>query len=75
NYEHKHSQLRFVTPHQRHTGQDNAILAQRKARIEAAKDANPSRWGKREVRNCTPVGPTTLNPEREQTKPIEKQAA
>lgn len=75
NYEHKHSKLRFVTPHQRHTGQDTAILAQRKTRIEAAKAANPERWGKREVRNCTPVGPTTLNPEREQIKQVEKQAA
>jgi transposase InsO family protein len=75
NYEHKHSQLRFVTPHQRHTGQDVQLLAQRKERIEAAKAANPSRWGTRDVRNCTPVGPTTLNPEKEPTKELEKQAA
>ena len=47
NYEHKHSQLRFVTPHQRHTGQDVQILAQRKELIEQAKAANPSRWGAR----------------------------
>jgi len=52
NYEHKHSKLRFVTPHQRHTGQYVSILAQRKEQIEAAKAANPNRWGKREVRNC-----------------------
>lgn len=75
NYEHKHSKLRFVTPHQRHTGQDQILLAKRKERIEAAKAANPSRWGKREVRNCTPVGPTTLNPEKESVKKVEKQAA
>jgi transposase InsO family protein len=75
NYEHKHSKLRFVTPHQRHTGQDQLILAKRKERIEAAKAANPSRWGKREVRNCEPIGPTTLNPERESVKNVEKQAA
>ena len=75
NYEHKHSQLRFVTPHQRHTGQDVELLAQRKERIEAAKAANPSRWGARDVRNCTPVGPTTLNPEKEPAKQVEKQAA
>ena len=55
NYEHKHSQLRFMTPHQRHTGQDIELLAQRKERIEAAKAANPSRWGTRDVRNCDPV--------------------
>ena len=75
NYEHKHSQLRFVTPHQRHTAQDVALLAQRKERIETAKAANPNRWGKRAVRNCTPMGPTTLNPEKEPAKELEKQAA
>lgn len=75
NYEHKHSQLHFVTPHQRHTGQDKAILAQRKRCMEAAKAANPSRWGKRDVRNCEPVGPTTLNPEKKPVKQEEKQAA
>ncbi len=75
NYEHKHSQLRFVTPHQRHTGQDKGILAQRKKRMEEAKTANPGRWGKREVRNCIPVGPTTLNPEKEPATQVEKKAA
>lgn len=75
NYEHKHSKLRFVTPHQRHTGQDKAILAKRKQHLENAKAANPSRWGKRNVRNCEPVGPTTLNPEKPSVKQDEKQAA
>lgn len=32
NYEHKHSKLRFVTPHQRHIGQDIEILLARKQR-------------------------------------------
>jgi len=36
---------------------------------------NPSRWGNRDVRNCTPVGPTTLNPEKGTVKKVEKQAA
>ncbi|RAJ93633.1 integrase-like protein [Aliidiomarina maris] len=56
NYEHKHSKLRFVTPEQRHTGQDKAILAKRKAVMEAAKAQHSVRWGKRQVRNCTPGG-------------------
>ncbi|GEM_PF-6627713 len=43
--------------------------------MEAAKAANPSRWGKRDVRNCEPVGPTTLNPEKKPVKQEEKQAA
>jgi putative transposase len=75
NNEHKHSKLRFVTPEQRHSGLDKVILAERKARMEAAKAAHPSRWGTRDVRNCTPVGPTTLNPEKEQAKIVAKQAA
>jgi putative transposase len=75
NYEHKHSKLRFVTPHQRHTGQDKAILEKRQERLEVAKAANPGRWGNRDVRNCTPVGPTTLNPEKGHIKQVEKQAA
>jgi putative transposase len=66
NYEHKHSQLRFVTPNQRHTGEDVEILAQRKMTMDLAKAENPIRWGSKEVRNCSPVGPTTLNPVKEQ---------
>ena len=34
-----------------------------------------SRWGKRNVRNCEPVGPTTLNPEKPSVKQDEQQAA
>ena len=66
NGEHKHSQLNFVTPHQRHTGEDKEILAKRLLTMEAAKDKNPIRCGTQEVRNCKPVGPTTLNPVKEQ---------
>ncbi|TMN59839.1 hypothetical protein CWB89_23680, partial [Pseudoalteromonas piscicida] len=62
-------------PHQRHTGQDEEILAQRKERMEIAKAANPGRWGTRAVRNCSPVGPTTLNPEKQHTGEVKKQAA
>jgi len=75
NYEHKHSKLRFVTPEQRHTGQDKAILTQRKAVMKVAKAKNPVRWGSRDTRNCKPVGPTTLNPAKEQMRQEQKQAA
>ena len=72
----KHSQLNFVTPHQRHTGQDKAILAERKTVMEAAKkQQTQAAGGKRNVRNCEPVGPTTLNPEKQPVKQEEKQAA
>ena len=70
NTEHKHSQLRFVTPEQRHTGQDGEILAKRKQVLERAKQQNPERWGRRAIRNCEPVGPTTLNPEKEPRKNV-----
>lgn len=63
NHEHKHSKLNFVTPAQRHTGKDVTILANRKQILEAAKAENPSRWSQ-SVRNCEPVGPVTLNPEK-----------
>ena len=65
NMEHKHSQLRFVTPNERHMGEDKVILANRKQTIESAKALNPARWGGREVRDCTPLPPTTLNPVKE----------
>ena len=65
NTEHRHSKLNFVTPQQRHNGKDTALLAQRQAILEQAKQRNPSRWGTRSVRNCEPIGPVTLNPEKE----------
>jgi len=38
---------------------------ERKKTMENAKALNPARWGSREVRDCTPVPPTTLNPVKE----------
>lgn len=37
NHEHKHSGLKFVTPDQRHTGKDAAVIAKREAVYAAAK--------------------------------------
>lgn len=65
NTEHRHSKLRFVTPAQRHAGEDAQLLGQRKRVLEQAKQSLPARWGTRPVRNCEPIGPTTLNPEKE----------
>jgi putative transposase len=64
--------LRFVTPQERHEGQDKAILAQRQRVLEQARERTPGRWGTRPSRNCEPVGPTTLNPEK---RAAEKDAA
>ncbi|WP_090272069.1 hypothetical protein [Halopseudomonas litoralis] len=72
NTEHRHSKLRFVTPEQRHSGDDAVLLEQRKRALEQAKHSMPSRWGTRPVRKREPVGSTTLNSEKE--RPM-KQAA
>lgn len=63
NHEHRHSGLRFVTPAQRHSGNDRALLAARDAVYQAAKQRTPRRWA-RQTRNWTPIGAVTLNPER-----------
>ena len=41
---HRHSALKFVTPGQRHRGEDIAILAQRNTLYAAAKVQRPERW-------------------------------
>jgi transposase InsO family protein len=64
NLEHKHSGIRYVSPQQRHTGEDHVILAARHALYTEAKERNPARWA-RYTRNWEPMGPVTLNPERD----------
>jgi putative transposase len=63
NGEHLHSALRYVTPNDRHEGRDKAILANRRVIYAAAKTTTPRRWTG-DIRNWTPVGDVTLNPER-----------
>ena len=41
---HMHSSLKFVTPNDRHNGDDKAILKNRKKVYEEAKKNNPNRW-------------------------------
>lgn len=62
NYDHRHSGIRFVTPAERHRGEEQAILDKRKAVYEAAKMETPERWSG-ETRNWAPVGGVWLNPE------------
>lgn len=64
NFEHRHSGIRYVTPAQRHSGQDQTILAVRHALYTQARERHPHRWS-RHTRNWTPIGAVTLNPERE----------
>lgn len=64
NTEHRHSGIQFVTPAQRHAGADCQILAGRIAVYEAAKQANPTRWRGRTVRNWEHIDTVWLNPEK-----------
>ena len=62
---HRHSAIQYVTPVQRHNGEDQAILDERQAIYEEAKAANPRRWSGK-TRNWSPAGSVWLNPERPQ---------
>jgi putative transposase len=62
NEQHRHSGIRYVTPAQRHAGQDDLVLAARHAVYQEARQRNPKRWSE-STRDWTPVGVVTLNPE------------
>jgi hypothetical protein len=64
NTEHRHSALRYVTPSQRHDGQDADLLQARSEVYEAAKLRNPTRWSG-DTRNWKPVPEVWLNPPKE----------
>jgi len=61
NQAHLHSALAFVTPLQRHSGEDAAILRERRAIYAAARERHPLRW-KRHARGWQAPGPVWLNP-------------
>jgi putative transposase len=62
NTEHRHSRIRFVTPEQRHKGEDQAILTKRAELYAKAREMNPNRWSG-ETRNWEQVGDVELNSE------------
>jgi putative transposase len=72
NEEHKHSGIKFVTPSQRHRGEDIQILAQRDELYRKAKSENPSRWSGN-TRNWERPNTMTLNPDKPTAK-LEKAA-
>lgn len=74
NFEHLHSAIRFVTPVQRHTGEEIEILAKRKRVYEQAKLRKPERWSG-EIRNWKPAARVYLNPEKQEPGLVEKKAA
>jgi transposase InsO family protein len=64
NVDHRHSGIRYVSPAQRHAGDDHAILAARHDLYVNARELNPARWSGA-TRNWAPIGAVTLNPERD----------
>jgi transposase InsO family protein len=71
NTEHRHSAIKFVTPAERHAGDDDQILSARKRVYEAAKEHNPSRWSGT-TRNWSKPAEVWLNPEKKEMKLVEK---
>jgi len=63
NNEHCHSRIGFVTPSQRHRGQDKDILHKRQVVYKQAKERNPHRWSG-EIRKWEHVREVALNPDR-----------
>lgn len=61
NTEHLHSEIRFMTPDDRHCGRENSILNKRKEVYELARQKNPARW-LRQTRNWEPIEAVLLNP-------------
>ena len=64
NHDHRHSGIRYVSPAQRHAGDDHTILAARHALYLQARAQTPARWSGK-TRNWAPIGAVTLNPERD----------
>lgn len=74
NNEHLHSAIRFVTPSQRHSGDDIAILSKRQEVYKNARQRNPERWSG-DIRNWEPITEVYLNPEKQKSKVNKNKAA
>lgn len=60
NNEHRHSAIRYLTPSQRHKGEDDEILARRRKVYQQAKQRRGERWSG-PTRNWQPVESVWLN--------------
>ena len=68
NEEHLHSAIRYVTPSQRHRGEDAQLLADRHRIYQLAKQQQPHRWSGKS-RNWQPIQEVWLNcPKESETK-------
>lgn len=68
NNEHRHSGIKYVTPEQRHSGEDKKILEIRKQTYENAKKRNPERWVQNKIRDWSWEKVQVLNPESNEQK-------
>lgn len=64
NHDHRHSGIRYVSPAQRHAGEDIAILSARHEVYLQARQRTPARWSG-DTRNWSHIATVTLNPERD----------
>lgn len=69
NTEHRHSQISFVTPEQRHVGEDIALLEKRSEVYEQARARNPERWSGK-TRNWSRIEEVKLNPAKEKAATV-----
>jgi len=68
NEQHRHSGIKFVTPAQRHRGEDALVLQKRKAVYENAKAEFPQRWNGRATRNWNRIESVSLNPDKKKSQ-------
>ena len=66
NDEHRHSAIRFVTPSQKHSGEEIEALRNREEVYRQAKELNLSRWAG-PTRNWEPIKEVALNPSKSKT--------
>ena len=74
NHDHRHSGIGYVSPAQRHAGEDVAILAARHEVYQRARANNPARWSGA-TRNWSHCGSVALNPERDSVVKAQLQQA
>lgn len=72
NHTHKHRNLKFVSPAERHSGADRAIFAARQRTYEQARTRHPQRWS-RATRDWSLVDEVWLN--RPRTESTERETA
>jgi len=75
NHEHLHSALGYVSPAHRRRGKDIILFQRRNETIEAARQKNPERWGKRNIRRWVSEATVILNPDKEKNDQDKKKTA